>query len=149
MQRLLPIFIWTVCGLAIVPPLVMMPPLSAQQYVTPSSRVNAMIALDPSDVLYAGKPTMAKFMMTRSNGDAIAPSECNCQVKVYTGYKEAIAHDLPTPTIRATDHQAKDQAILAAITFPKPGAYIFVLSGQARDQSFDAFQLKFSVTVQP
>ena len=147
MYRLLPIFIWTVCSSAIIP-LAFALPLIAHQEKTGSS-VGAMIHLDPNDSPYAGKPTTTWFMLTRRGGTMISPSTCNCRVAVYDSRQQSIAPHLPLSTMSLEGHQKGHKAVRTTITFPKPGAYTVVLAGQAKDKSFEPFELKFPVTVRP
>lgn len=147
MYRLLPIFIWTVCSSSIIP-LAFALPLIAHQEKT-SNTVGAMIHLDPKDSPYARKPTLTWFMLTRRGGNMVAPSTCNCRVSVYNAQSQTIAEQLPLSPISLEGHQKGHQGIRTTITFPKSGAYTVVLSGQARDKSFEPFELKFPVTVRP
>ena len=146
MYRILPIFIWVVCSSAIIP-LAFALPLIAHQEQTGTS-VGGTIHLDPNDSPSAGKLTKTWFMLTR-RGAMIAPSTCNCRVAVYDARQQAIAPHLPLSTMPLEGHQKGHQGIRTTIVFPKPGAYTVVLSGQANDQSFAPFTLKFPVMVRP
>ncbi|MBW4472161.1 MAG: hypothetical protein KME45_17410 [Stenomitos rutilans HA7619-LM2] len=147
MYRLLPLFIWAMCSSAIIP-LAFALPLIAHQEQTGAS-VGVMIHLDPNDSPYASKPTLTWFMLTRRGGNMISPTTCNCRVTVYDGRNQAIARSLPLSTMELEGHQKGHRAIRTTITFPKPGAYTVVLSGQAKDKSFAPFETKFPVTVRP
>ena len=147
MHRILPFFIWTVCSSAIIPLAFALPLIAHQERMGTS--VGAMIHLDPNDSPYAKKPTLTWFMLTRRGGSMISPSDCNCHVAVYNARNQSIAHDLPLSTMSMEGHQKGHQAIRTTITFPKPGAYTVVLSGQSKDRSFEPFELKFPVTVRP
>ncbi|NJP12035.1 MAG: hypothetical protein HC866_23290 [Leptolyngbyaceae cyanobacterium RU_5_1] len=147
MHKILPIFVSTVCGFSIAP-LIIVPPLIAHQQQN-AANVEVMIHLDPDDSPFAGKPTLTWFMLMRNNGDMIAPANCNCRVTAYDSGNKAIAHHLPLSTIQLEGHKKGHQGIRTTITFPKPGSYTVVLSGQARDNSFNPFELKFPVTVRP
>ncbi|MBW4580762.1 MAG: hypothetical protein KME42_14445 [Tildeniella nuda ZEHNDER 1965/U140] len=147
MYRLLPIFIWTVCSSSIIP-LAFALPLIAHQEKTGNS-VGAMIHLEPDDSPYAGKSTLTWFMLTRSGGDMVSPSSCNCRVAAYNAQNQAIAQQLPLSPISLEGHQKGHQGIQTTIMFPESGAYTVVLSGQAKDKSFAPFEIKFPVIVRP
>lgn len=120
---------------------------SSAHQANSSETVNATIHLDPDDRPRAGQPSLTWFLLTQPNGDIISPSTCLCEVTVYNATDEAIAHDLPLSSIELEGHQAKGhQAISTMITFPAPGDYTVVLSGQSKDGSFDMFILEFPVT---
>ncbi|MBW4693657.1 MAG: hypothetical protein KME27_18080 [Lyngbya sp. HA4199-MV5] len=147
MYRLLPLFIWTVCGSAIIPLTFALPLIAHQEKAGES--VGVMIHLDPDDSPYAGKPTLTWFMLTRPGGSMVAPTTCNCRVAVYNARNQAIARNLPLSTMALEGHQKGHRAIRTTITFPQSGAYTVVLTGQANDQSFAPFETKFLVTVRP
>lgn len=97
MYRLLPLFIWAVCGSAIIP-LAFALPLTAHQEKIGTS-IGAMIHLDPDDSPYAGKPTLTWFMLSRPGGSMVAPTTCNCRAAVYNARNQAIAQNLPLSTL--------------------------------------------------
>jgi hypothetical protein len=147
---LTPIALTITAGLAFSTPFLTASPLSAHQSRTvPASDVSVMIHLNPDDSPYAGKSTETWFMLMRPDGKMIAPTTCNCQVKVYNWRKTAIASNLPLATMQAPGHEAGHKVYRTAITFPKSGAYTVVLSGKAKDNSFKPFEIKFPVTVRP
>lgn len=147
---LTPISLTMTVGLAFSIPVLTASHLSAHQSQTVQENdVSVMIHLDPNDSPYAGKATETWFMLMRPNGAMIAPTTCNCQVKVYNWRKTAIAENLPLVTMPAPGHQADHKVYRTAITFPKSGIYTVVLSGTAKDKSFNDFQIKFPVTVRP
>ncbi len=147
MHRILPIFIWTICSSSIIPLAFALPLIAHQERM--GAKVGAMIHLDPNDSPYAGKPTLTWFMLTRRGGDMISPSNCDCSVAAYDSRNQAIAHHLPLSTITLEGHKQGHEGIRTMITFPNPGAYTVVLSGQANDKSFESFEVKFPVTVRP
>jgi hypothetical protein len=150
MTKLLPISLMMTAGLVIAVPFLSMQPISAHQtQADPDSNVIVMIHLDPQDSPYAGKSTLTWFMLTRSNGEMIAPTTCNCQVKVYNGKNVEIANHLPLSLMSVEGHEVGHKAFRTQITFPKPGTYTVVVLGTAKDKSFSAFERKFSVTVRP
>jgi hypothetical protein len=150
MTKMFPIALTMTAGLAIAAPFLTAPPLNAHQsQAAQGSDVNVMIHLNPNDSPYAGKSAETWFMLMRKNGEMIAPSTCNCQVKVYNGRKVAIASNLPLTMMQAPGHEAGHKVLRTAITFPKSGAYTVVLSGTAKDKSFKSFEMKFPVTVRP
>jgi hypothetical protein len=147
MHKLLPLFILSVCGLA-VSPLISTLPLIAHQ-MNAAGSVGAMIHLEPNDSPFAGKNTMTWFMLTRQSGEMIAPKQCDCKVMALDANEQPIVHHLPLTTMQLAGHQAGHEAIRTDITFPKAGAYTVVLTGKSKDNSFDPFELKFPITVRP
>lgn len=137
-----------ICGFAIAPS-INIAPLHAHQQQTNANSVGAMIHLEPDDSPHAGKPSTTWFMLTRPNKDIIAPSKCNCRVVVYNAQKQRIFHHLPLSTMPVEGHQKGHEAIRTTITFPKPGSYTVLLSGESKDGSFNPFKLTFPVTVRP
>ena len=153
MRKLLPICMASVLGVAFVP-LVSPLPLNAHQNKTTSNGIKAMVHLEPNDSPYAGKPTMTWFMLTQPSGAMVSPATCDCQIAAYGADEPASkttwkTDRLPLSTMKLAGHEKGHQAIRTDITFPKPGAYVVVLSGKAKDGSFSPFELKFPVTVRP
>jgi hypothetical protein len=155
MRKVLPILMTTVLGVSLAP-LIGVLPLEAHQQKMAANSVGAMIHLEPEDKPYAGKSTMTWFMLTRPGGAMIPAATCNCRVVAYAAgksdskTKSAWMNDrLPLSMMDMAGHQKGHQAIRTNITFPKPGSYVVVLSGKAKDGSFDPFEMKFPVTVRP
>jgi hypothetical protein len=147
---LAPIALTMITGLAFSIPFLTASPLRAHQSQTVQENdVSVMIHLNPNDSPYAGKSTETWFMLMRPNGEMIAPTTCNCQVKVYNWRKIAIDSNPVLTTMQAPGHEAGHKVFRTAITFPKSGAYTVVLSGKAKDKSFKPFAIKFPVTVRP
>ncbi|MCL6433563.1 MAG: hypothetical protein K6T90_04985 [Leptolyngbyaceae cyanobacterium HOT.MB2.61] len=147
MHRTLAMFTLTICGFVITPMAFARPLIAHQQ--TSAGDVEVMIHLDPDDSPYAGKPTLTWFMLMRRDGDMISPSSCNCRVVAYDSRNRAIAHHLPLSPIPIEGHQKGHEAISTMITFPKPGSYTVVLSGNSKKGDFNQFELKFPVKVRP
>ncbi len=148
MHRILPIFILTVCGISISP-LVFALPIIARHHPSGAGGMNTMIHLEPNDSPAAGKPAKTWFILTRRNGEMISAENCDCHVAAFNTRNHAIAEYFPLAAMPMEAHQAGQQALGTTITFPKSGAYTVVLSGKAKDKSFDPFELKFSVAVRP
>jgi hypothetical protein len=135
------------CGFASVTFAYVPPPIAHQSRNI--SDVEVMIHLEPDDFPYAGKPTQTWFMLTRRNGEMIAPSSCNCRIAAYDSRNQAIARQLPLSTMAIEGHKKDHQALQTNITFPKPGSYKVVVSGQAKDESFAPFEFSVPVNVRP
>jgi hypothetical protein len=142
MLRIVPIFILTVFGFSLAPLMLDLPSIAHRQQTMPAGQVGAMIHLDPNDSPHAGHPSQTWFMLTNPDGNVIPPSDCNCRVTVYDLQGTAIMSDLPLSSVSIHGQQA----ISTSITFPDPGSYTVVLSGQSQNNSFEPFELRFAVT---
>ncbi|KAM3113934.1 hypothetical protein [Phormidesmis sp. 146-33] len=152
MRKIPSICLATVLGVTLAPFWLL--PLEAHQQKAAPNSVGAMIHLEPDDSPYAGKSTMTWFMLTRRGGAMISPATCDCQVTAYATGKQGskpiwMTDRLPLSTIEMAGHQKGHRAIRTNITFPKPGAYVVVLSGKSKDGSFNPFEMKFPITVRP
>ena len=101
--------------------------------------------LKPQDMPRAKQASPTWFMLTQRGGSLIPAENCACQVAVYNSDHQAIAQNSPLTTTLVETHQA----IATTITFPTPGTYTVVLSGQSKDESFQPFELTFPVIVSP
>ncbi len=147
MNRILSVIGLAVCGFMLVS--MVDTPLTAHQKMMTDGDVGAMIHLDPDDSPYAKKPTLTWFMLMRRSGNMISGSNCDCRVAAYDSRNRAIAHHLPISLMPLEGHQKEHEVIRTMITFPKPGRYTVILTGQSKDESFAPFELKFPVTVRP
>lgn len=149
MQRILPVFILSVCGLSFAPVIAALPAilpsiLPAIAYRQAASTVGAAIHLQPN-MPRAQQLSQVKFMLTQRGGSLILPENCACQMAVYDASNQAIAQNLP---LASTSVETR-QVIGTTFTFPAPGRYTIVLSGHAKDQSFNSFELIFPAIVRP
>lgn len=124
-------------------------PLDAHQQKPAPKGVEVMLHLDPDDSPYAQKPSETWFMLMQKNGDMISPANCNCRIAAYNSRNQAIAHHLPLSPMKLEGHKQGHEASRTMITFPTAGAYTIVVSGRAKDKSFDPFELKFPIKVRP
>lgn len=141
--KLVPTLFLTLSALAIAPFVVPAIAHQAQHQSTAAGdgEMEAMIHLDPSDSPAAGSPSETWFVL-KANNMPVPLANCNCEVMIYDSRNQMIMHGLPLSETMI-DGQA---AIATEITFPLPGAYTVVLSGQAQDGSFEPFEIRFPVT---
>jgi hypothetical protein len=123
-------------------------PLSAHQQQN-TTDLEIMIHLDPDDSPYAKKPSFTWFMLMRKNGDMVSPATCNCRAVIYNSQNQVIDRSLSLSTMSIPGHKKDHQGFRTMITFPKPGKYKVVFTGQAKDKSFKPFNMAFPVTVRP
>jgi hypothetical protein len=142
MNKILPVLIAAVCGFSVTSLGHVLPAIAHQDQMSTSGNVGAMIHVDPNDTPPAGQPRPAWFELTRADGSPIPLSDCNCQVMVHNAQDRAIIHDLPL----ASTSVAGEEVISTTITFPTPGSYTVVLSGESKDGSFEPFEIMFPIT---
>jgi hypothetical protein len=142
MYRLLPLFIFSVFGISFAPLIGALPSIAYRQM---ASTVGASMHMEPRDMPRAKQASPTWFMLTQKGGSLIPPENCACQVAVYNSDNQAIAQTVPLSITSVETHQA----IGTTMTFPTPGTYRVVLSGQSRDESFQPFELTFPVIVSP
>lgn len=145
MQRVFLACTLAVCGLSIEPSLHSLPLIAHQQHQTTtsdSSTINVMIHLDPDDTPHAGHPSETWFMLMQPDGSIIPPADCDCRARVYDSEGETVFHHLPLSSTMVNGQEA----ISTNITFPSPGAYTIVLSGESNNASFEPFEINFPVT---
>lgn len=142
MHKFLALFVSTVCGISVVLTMGNLFSIAANQ-MTPSETIAATINLDPTNAPQAGQASLTRFKLTQATGEMISPSNCACQVAIYNADNQLIMRDLPLSTLPI----AGQQSISTIITFPTPGTYRLVLTGQSHDGSFEPFVMNFSVTV--
>ncbi|MBE9180069.1 hypothetical protein IQ268_15975 [Oculatella sp. LEGE 06141] len=141
MHRILPIFISTVCGLSFAPMIIALPLIAHQNQMVSADSIGATIHVDPNDIPLAGEASQTWFMLAQKDGSMIALENCDCQVMAYDSNNEPLAHHLPLSTISVQGHEA----IGTTITFPTPGSYTVVLSGESKDGSFSPFRIEFPI----
>jgi hypothetical protein len=145
MQKVLLACMLAACGLAIEPTLHSSSLTAHQQHQSvssDSSAVTVMIHLEPDDTPHAGHPSETWFMLMQPNGSVIPPVDCDCGAKVYDAQGEMVFHHLPFSTTWVNGYEA----IGTRITFPAPGSYTIVLSGESTNASFEPFEITFPVT---
>ncbi|WP_416673290.1 hypothetical protein [Egbenema bharatensis] len=145
MQKILLAGTLAVCGLTIEPALHSSSLIAHQQHQavpSDSSGISVMIHLDPDDTPHAGHASETWFMLMQSDGSVISPSDCDCGARVYDTQGEMVFHHLPLSSTWVNGYEA----IGTSITFPTPGAYTVVLSGESVNNSFEPFEIEFPVT---
>ncbi|NEQ28822.1 MAG: hypothetical protein F6K28_59700 [Microcoleus sp. SIO2G3] len=142
--RFLPTFMLTLSALAIAPFILPAIAHQAQHQATSSTEggMEVMIHLDPNDSPVAGSSSETWFVLTAPSGDNVPLANCNCEAMVYDANEQMVVHNLPLGATMVDDKEA----IGTAITFPAPGSYTVVLSGQSQDGSFEPFEIRFPVT---
>ncbi len=124
----------------------LLPILSAQGHnVKTSDDVAALFHIEPDHNPKAGQASRAWFALTKKGGELISLEECNCKLEVHQEGSELLLKP-PLKAISADQYQGVPGA---EIVFPKAGIYELEISGTAKDgQSFQPFELSYSVTVQ-
>lgn len=107
--------------------------------------VDVTTHLEPDDSPYAGEPSFTWFHLTRTDGEAIALSDCTCELTVYDSQNQVIAR----PPLSETDVDGHERPITTHITFPNPGSYELVFTGQPVAGKFEPFEIIVPVTVRP
>ncbi|WAL59640.1 hypothetical protein [Thermocoleostomius sinensis] len=120
-------------------------PSIAHQQMSATESVEAMVHLEPNDTPQAGTPSLTWVMLMNPDGSEIAPSSCACRLAIYDASDRRIAHHISLEE-RSVDGQ---MMLATSLTFPDPGTYTLVLTAEPSDGSFEAFELKFPVTVTP
>jgi hypothetical protein len=141
MRRFLSVLISAACGLPFTP-VFTLSAMAHQPQMAASGNVGAMIHVDPMDSPPAGRSSQTWFTLTNADGSPILPSTCDCRVMAHDAEGEAIAHHLPL----SVDSINGQEAISTMITFPTPGSYMVILSGESKDGSFEPFEFMFPIT---
>lgn len=116
----------------------------AHQDVTVGT-VEVTVHLEPDDSPYAKIPSLTWFHLSHPDGETIPLSNCNCNLVVYNAQNQPIAQ----PQLSETEVEGHEQPISTNITFPTPGTYQLVLTGEAKGDDFQPFELTVPVTVRP
>jgi hypothetical protein len=116
----------------------------AHQDVTVET-VKATVHLEPDDSPYATIPSPTWFHLSRPDGETIPLSNCNCNLVVYDEQNQPIAY----PQLSEAEVEGHEQPITTSITFPTPGIYQLVLTGEPKENDFQPFELTVPVTVRP
>jgi len=114
-----------------------------------SNDVAATFHIEPNHNPKANQPSTAWFALTRRGGSSIPLSECNCNLNVYAVPRADDAQPIQSPELTALDVEKYQDIPGAEIIFPQPGAYELEISGTAKDDSFSAFELSYTVNVIP
>lgn len=141
MHKFLALFVSTVCGISVVLTMGNLFSIAANQITSPAT-VAATIDIDSKNTLRAGQANLTRFTLTQE-GEILSPSDCNCQIAIYNAENELIMRDLPLSILPVDG----EKTISTIITFPTPGTYRLVLTGQSNDGNFKPFVLDFPVTV--
>ncbi|HEY9697156.1 MAG TPA: hypothetical protein V6D10_07840 [Trichocoleus sp.] len=107
------------------------------------SNIKATVHLEPDDSPYARQPSLAWFHLTDSTGETIALSDCHCSLVVYDSQNQPIA----SPQLFESEIAGHEKPITTTITFPSPGTYVMVFTGQSTTDRFAPFELRIPVTV--
>lgn len=142
MHKILALFVSSVCGISVVLTMGNLFSIAANQIKSPET-IAATIHQDSNKALRAGQASRTWFTLTQTEGTTIAPANCACQVAIYDANNRLIMRDLPLSVLPVEGKQT----ISTIITFPTPGNYRLVLTGQANDGSFRPFVVYFPVTV--
>jgi hypothetical protein len=142
MHRFLALFVSSVCGFSVVLTLGNLFSIAANQVTAPKT-IAATIDLAPNHAPRAGQASLTQFRLTQAKGEIIPPANCACQIAIYNADQHLIMRNLPVSTM-----QVEGQPVISTIiTFPAPGVYRLVLTGQANDGSFKPFVLNFPIKV--
>jgi hypothetical protein len=114
-----------------------------------SEEVAATFHIEPNHNPQVNQPTTAWFALTRRGGNSIPLSQCNCILRVYRTPRANDAIPLFKPALTPLNVEKYREIPGAKITFPQAGAYELEISGTAKDQSFSAFKLSYTVNVVP
>lgn len=120
-------------------------PIGLAHVVKTDSDVAATYHLEPNHNPKAGEKSTVWFALTKAGGQQISLSECDCQLTVQQA--DQVVKTIAMRAINAEQYQGIPGG---DVTFPKVGIYQLVFSGKAKDdESFQPFELKYDVTVQP
>ena len=125
-------------------------PISAQAHnVKTSGEVAALFHIEPDHNPKAGQASRAWFALTKKGGELISLEKCNCKLEVRQEPHQEGSEPLLEPPLKAISADQYQGVPGAEIVFPRAGIYELEISGTAKDgQSFQPFQLSYSVTVQ-
>ena len=139
-----------VSSVALVSIAALLPIVSAQAHnVKTSGEVAALFHIEPDHNPKAGQASRAWFALTKKGGELIPLEKCNCKLEVHQQPHKEGAEPLLEPPLKAISAEQYQGVPGAEIVFPKAGIYELELSGTAKDgQSFQPFELSYSVTVQ-
>jgi hypothetical protein len=107
--------------------------------------VQATVHLEPDDSPYAKIPSLTWFHLSHPDGETIPLSDCNCNLVVYDAQNQPIAQ----PQLSEAEVEGHERPITTSITFPTPGAYQLVFTGEPKGDDFQPFKLTVPVTVRP
>jgi hypothetical protein len=116
----------------------------AHQHLTVGT-IQATVHLDPDDSPHATIPSLTWFHLSHPDGETIPLSNCNCNLVVYDAQNQPIAH----PQLSETEVEGHEKPISTSITFPTPGTYQLVFTGEPKGDDFQPFELTVPVTVRP
>jgi len=114
-----------------------------------SNEVAATFHIEPNHNPKANQPSTAWFALTRRGGSSIPLSECECNLRVYAVPRAGDAEPIMHPELVPLNVEKYQEIPGAEVIFPQPGAYELEISGTAKDESFAAFELTYTVNVVP
>jgi len=128
----------------------LLPILSAQAHnVKTSGDVAALFHIEPDHNPKARQASRVWFALTKKGGELIPLEKCNCKLEVHQEPHKEGSEPLLEPPLKAISAEQYQGVPGAEIVFPKAGIYELEISGTAKDgQSFQPFELSYSVTVQ-
>ena len=112
--------------------------LAAAHELQTDGTIGAILHTEPDDDVVSGKPTQYMLEFDDTTHRFSLP-KCNCSVSVRSGSKTIVTSTL-------SDRQNAEST--GSVTFPKPGAYTFEVTGQPKDEgTFQPFKLSYNIQV--
>ncbi len=103
--------------------------------------VGGMLHIEPDDNPLVGTANPTWFELTLRGGAPLTTGTCACTLSVYAGTYKPGAKALSTPPLKLDRGRE-----VAAVTFPKVGAYTLVLTGKPKSgTAFAPFTLQWVV----
>ena len=110
--------------------------------------VGGTIHIEPNDTPKAGESSLAWFALTKRGGESIPLADCDCNLDIYHAPYSPGDKPFSCPDFRAVSSEGYEGIPGADVTFPAPGSYDLVVTGNPTTTgSFEPFELVFSVTV--
>lgn len=116
----------------------------AHQHMT-AGTIQATVHLEPDDSPQSKVPSLTWFHLSHPDGEAISLSSCTCNLVVYNAQNQPIAY----PQLSETEVEGHERPISTSITFPAPGTYQLVFTGEPKEDEFQPFELTIPVIVRP
>lgn len=142
MHKILALFVSSVCGISVVLTMGNLFSIAANQ-ISPPETIAAEMHLASDKAPRAGQANLTQFTLTQAEGETISPANCACEIAIYNANNQLIMRDLPLSILMQEDRQM----ISTIITFPSPGTYRLVLTGQFQDGRFEPFVVNFPISV--
>ncbi|MEM8805980.1 MAG: hypothetical protein AAGF01_08130 [Cyanobacteria bacterium P01_G01_bin.38] len=107
--------------------------------------VGATLHIEPNDTPRAGESALTWFALAKRGGESVPLADCDCQLAVFS---KSESEPVLEPELKAVSAEGYKDIPGADINFPQVGAYELVLTGAPiNDEGFEAFELRFPVTV--